>query len=114
LSSQQKQGIVVAGVTSFYSAGVLAACFLRLKTKEVIHPQVSDEVIKDAIWGYNGKSYGSAEHSPYVMNGFDEAHFPLRLVGTLPDGKGGRKKVSYDDQRPGAFTVYKQLKALFS
>lgn len=113
LSPQIKREIVDRGVNDFYSGGVLAACFLRTKTKPVITPDASDDVIKDAIWGYNGKAYGSADKSPYVMNGYDPAHYPMRLVGTIPDGKGGRKKVDVKDARPGAFTVYKQLKALF-
>lgn len=46
------------------------------------------------------------------MNGLDEAHKDMVLRGTVPDGKGGRKRIEIVDKRPGAFTVYKQLKAL--
>jgi hypothetical protein len=113
LSTVEKEDILRKGVNDFYAGGVLAACFFRLKTKPVITPDCPDEVIKDAMYGYNGRKYGSADHSPYVMNGFDEAHYPMRLIGTIPDDKGGRKHVDIYDHRPGAFTVYKQLKALF-
>jgi hypothetical protein len=100
------------GVNDFETGALCAACWLRLKTGPVITPAVSDEVIKDAFYGYNGRAYGSADKSPYVMNGFDEKHRDMVLKGTIPDGKGGRRKVSIIDKRPGAFTVYKQLKLL--
>ena len=113
LSDSQKHEILEKGVNDFYSGGVLAACFLRTKTRPVIHPGVADQVIKDAIYGYNGRAYGSADRSPYVMNGYDAQHFPMRLVGTIPDGRGGRISIDKTDQRPGAFTIYRQLKELF-
>jgi hypothetical protein len=100
------------GVNDFEAGAVFAACWLRLKTKPVITPDVSDDVIKDAFYGYNGRAYGSADRSPYVMNGFDEKHKDMVLRGTIPDGKGGRKRVEIVDKRPGAFTIYKQLKSL--
>jgi hypothetical protein len=113
LTDAEKQDIVNRGVNDFFTGGVLAACFFRTKTGPVITPTAPDSVIQDAIYGYNGRAYGSADRSPYVMNGFDAAHYPMRLVGTIPDGKGGRKKIDTLDLRPGAYTVYKQLKALF-
>lgn len=113
LNDEEKRRIAALGVNTFYTGAVLAACFLRTKTGPVITPDAPDEVIKDALYGYNGRKYGSADNSPYVMNGIDEAHYPMRLRGTIPDGKGGRKMVDIEDERPGAFTVYKQLKALF-
>jgi len=113
LQEAEKNAILDQGVNDFFAGGILAACFFRTKTPGVIHPDCPDETIKDALWGYNGKSYGSADHSSYVMNGFDEAHFPMHFMGTEPDGKDGRKKVSFLDHRPGAFTVYKQLKAMY-
>lgn len=100
------------GVNDFETGALCAACWLRLKTKPIITPTVSDDVIKDALYGYNGRAYGSANNSPYVMNGFDEKHMDMMLRGTIPDGKGGRKRIEIIDKRPGAFTVYKQLKML--
>lgn len=100
------------GVNDFETGALCAACWLRLKTKPVITPHVSDEVIKDAFYGYNGRAYSSIDKSPYVMNGFDEQHLNMMLRGTIPDGQGDRKRVEIVDKRPGAFTVYKQLKAL--
>ena len=101
------------GVNDFETGALCAACWLRLKTKPVITPTVSDEVIKDAFYGYNGRAYGSVENSPYVMNGFDAQHLNMRLRGSIPDGKGGRQQISKIDKRPGAFTVYRQLKDVF-
>lgn len=100
------------GMNDFETGALCAACWLRLKTGPIITPAVTDEIIKDAFYGYNGRAYGSADKSPYVMNGFDEMHRDMILKGTIPDGRGGRKKVAIIDKRPGAFTVYKQLKSL--
>lgn len=113
LPEEDKQQILQLGVNHFYAGGILAACFLRIKTGPVIFPGCPEDIIKDAIYGYNGRKYGSADKSPYVMNGFDEEHYPMHLRGTIPDGKGGRTWVDTEDKRPGAFTVYKQLEALF-
>jgi hypothetical protein len=113
LDPDSKKSFVYAGVDHFGIGGIFAACWLRLHCKPIISLNSPDEDIKDAIYGYNGRKYGSADQSPYVMNGFDSAHYPMHLRGTLPDGHGGRKKVDTMDERPGAFTVYKQLKALF-
>jgi hypothetical protein len=112
LSELEIQHYARKGVNDFETGALCAACWLRLKTKPVITPNVSDEVIKDAFYGYNGRAYGSADKSPYVMNGLDEKHLNMVLRGTIPDGKGGRKRIEIVDKRPGAFTVYTQLKAL--
>jgi hypothetical protein len=100
------------GINDFETGALCAACWLRLKTKPVITPDAKDELIQDALYGYNGRAYGGADKSPYVMNGLDSAHQDMVLRGTIPDGKGGRKRVEIIDKRPGAYTVYKQLKAL--
>ncbi len=110
LSHSEIQQYAQKGVNDFETGALCAACWLRLKTKPVITPNVSDDVIKDAFYGYNGRAYGSADQSPYVMNGLDEQHQNMVLRGTQPDGHGGRKWVAFVDKRPGAFTVYKQLR----
>lgn len=112
LNNSQIEDYVFRGVNNFETGAVFAACWLRLKTGPVITPNASDDVIKDAFYGYNGRAYGSADKSPYVMNGFDDKHKDMVLRGTIPDGQGGRKRVEIVDKRPGAFTVYKQLKFL--
>lgn len=112
LSSAEIEQYASKGINDFETSALCAACWLRLKTKPVITPEASDEVIKDAFYGYNGRAYGSVDKSPYVMNGLDTAHKDMVLRGTLPDGKGGRKRVAFIDKRPGAFTVYKQLRSL--
>ena len=114
LSGDKAVELCVNGVNHFPTAAVFAACWLRTKTKAVITPEVDDETILDAIWGYNGKVQADAWHSPYVVNGYDLQHYPLILRGTIPDkgSPGGRKHVEFADHRPGAFTVYKQLKGL--
>jgi hypothetical protein len=112
LSKADIQHYARKGVNDFETGALCAACWLRLKTKWVITPDVSDEVIQDALYGYNGRAYGSTDRSPYVMNGLDEAHRDMKLQGTIPDGRGGRKRIAIIDKRPGAFTVYQQLKAI--
>ena len=112
LSDAEIERYVNKGCNDFEAGAIYAACWLRLKTKPVITPGVSDDIIKDAFYGYNGRAYGSADKSPYVMNGFDEKHKNMVLRGTIPDGKGGRKRVEIVDKRPGALTVYKQLKSI--
>jgi len=113
LSPDQKKQYTVKGINDFEAGGVFAACHLQSKVGGRLSLDAPDELVKDALWGYNGRAYGSADKSPYVMNGFDEAHYPMRLRGTIPDGRGGRKRVDIEDRRPGAFTIYKQLKQLF-
>lgn len=98
------------GVDHFVTAAYCCAAFLRNKIKPVITVNASDAIMKEAFWAYNGKAYGSADKSPYVMNMFDEAHKHMRLIGTIPDGHGGRKQINTIDRRPGAFTIYKHLK----
>lgn len=113
LDDQAINDVLLKGVNDFDSGALLSACFLRNKTGPVITPTVDDETIKDAFYGYNGRKYGSVEKSPYVMNGYDSARLNMELRGTIPDGHGGRRWVEIVDKRPGAFTVYKQLKKLF-
>lgn len=104
-----------SGVNDFRTALLCCGCWLRAKCKPVLSPQSPDEDIKDAMYGYNGRAYGSAEKSPYVMNGFSARHMGpdgkgMQFSGTIPDGHGGRKRVKGTDLRPGAFTVYSALK----
>jgi hypothetical protein len=117
LSDAQKKVIVAAGVYRFEAAAILAACFLRHKTGPKITVDASDEFVRDAFWGYNGRSYGSAENSPYVMNFYDANYCGpsgqgMIVRGTIPDGKGGRIHIHGPSKQLGAFTVYKQLKKL--
>lgn len=117
VTQELKDHIVEAGVNVFESAALLCACWLRHKVKPVITPDAPDDVVKDAFWGYNGRAYGSADKSPYVMNGYSSRHMGpdgrgMVLRGSIPDGHGGRRQIVTTDGRPGAFTVYKQLKAL--
>lgn len=112
LSKYEIERYAQKGVDDFETGALCAACWLRMHTKPVITPDVPDWVIKDAFYGYNGRAYGGADKSPYVMNGFDRDHEDMVLGGTLPDGHGGRKRVHFVDKRPGAFTVYRQLKTI--
>ena len=113
LSVTDKEKRIKTGVNDFETGCLFAACLLQHKVKGQLTLNSSDALIKDALWGYNGRAYGSADNSPYVMNGYDKEHYPLRLIGTIPDGKGGRIKINNPDLRPGAFVIYKQLKELF-
>jgi hypothetical protein len=110
LSASDLQALVKRGVNEFSSACLFAACHLRDVARYDLALDQSDEAIKDAFYGYNGRGYGpSPDDSPYVMNNFDAAHLNMRIVGSEPDGHGGRIRVDTIDLRPGAFTVYKQL-----
>lgn len=110
LTAVQIEHLVAAGVNDFQSGAVFAACWLRNSTAYRISVDAAPEAIKDALYGYNGRGYGGADLSPYVMNGFDAAHLDMVLHGTIPDGQGHRIKIETVDHRPGAFTVYTQLK----
>jgi hypothetical protein len=113
LADSELQQIVNGGVNDFHSACILAACHLRDKAKFVLADDHSDTAIKDAFYGYNGRAWGPhPENSPYVMNNFDAAHMNMRIRGTVPDGKSGKKWIDTIDMQPGAFTIYKQLVAL--
>lgn len=104
-----------AGINDFKTASLCAAawlvkgCPMRLDMSHT-----ADNVIKEAFYSYNGRAYGSANNSPYVMNGFDEKHYPMLIVGSVedPHSPTKRKKISTEDRRPGAFVVYKQLQSL--
>src|ERR1700733_8267088 len=110
LTATQIDGFVSEGIDQFSSACLFAACHLRDVARYDLAVDQSDEAIKDAFYGYNGRGYGpSPDDSPYVMNNFDSAHLNMRIIGKEPDGHGGRIRVDTIDLRPGAFTVYKQL-----
>lgn len=99
------------GINDFETAAYCCACWLRKNCKPVLKPASPDADIRDAIYGYNGRSYGSVFNSPYVMNGFDEQHKDMHLRGTIPiPGSDRRKQIDIIDKRPGAFTVYKMLR----
>lgn len=116
------QKYLTKGVNYFDTAAVLAACWARHSCRPVIHPACTDEEIKAAFWGYNGKAYGSADKSPYVMNGYSEQHMGndgegMPLSGTVPDIHDPTKRVKIPprpEKRPGALVVYKQLKGELS
>lgn len=106
----------VKGVNDFETALLCCACWLRQKCTPVLTSNSPDADIKDAMYGYNGRVYGSADKSPYVMNGYSPKHMGkdgqgMVLVGSIPDGQGGRKQIRIVDKRPGAFTVYNILKS---
>ena len=118
LTADEIAEYIKAGIDDFETGALVAACYLRHKSKAVLTPTCSDEDIKDAFWGYNGRAYGAADHSPYVMNGWDKDHMGsdgkgMVLIGSLPDEKDPSKRIEVHtvDRRPGAFTVYTQLKA---
>ena len=108
LAQAERTALLKGSITLFESACVFAACWLQEKVQGQLKPDSPDEIIKTAFWGYNGKVNGSPDHSAYVMNGYDAAHYPMPLSGTI----AGRW-VHIQDTRAGAFTVYRQLKALF-
>lgn len=99
------EALVYRGVNDFEAAATFAACFIKKKMyPEAIYPGMSDEVAKEALWCYNGKAYGSADRSPYVMNGYDADHRDMKVRGTI-----NGKWVESVDTNPGAFVVYSLL-----
>lgn len=113
LNYHERQLCVERGVEHFPTAALLAACHLRDHCHQVLSLESSDEDIKDAFYGYNGRKYGSADHSPYVMNGYDEQHLDMRVRGTVREPDGSNKWVDVIDSNMGAFCVYKHLCELF-
>jgi hypothetical protein len=109
-----KSKMITKGVNDFETGAIIAACWMRFQSKFVLSKDKSDEAVKDALYGYNGRKFESADHSFYVMNGYDAAHMNMRIHGTLPDKHHPGKRITVDsiDKRPGAFCVYKQLKEL--
>ncbi|MBA3993401.1 MAG: hypothetical protein C0469_07725 [Cyanobacteria bacterium DS2.3.42] len=112
----EKEALVKSGIEYFTSAAIFAACWLRHKSKFVLTIAATDEHIKDAFYGYNGRAYKDADHSPYVMNYFDEDHYEMRIYGTVRDAKGNNIRLKDKDGKDGvpnkqigAFVVYKQL-----
>lgn len=116
LSPQEIEACVANGIQEFESGGMLAACFLQDKMERThgrrLSTQSSDEDIKQALFLYNGTGYGTADKSPYVMNGYDDAHIGMRIRGTLPTASGKRIRINRVDPRVGAMTIYKQLQHL--
>ncbi len=97
---------VKKGANDFETAILCAACFLLKKMNNHIK---TDTEVMIAAWRYNGIVGKDPTYSPYVYNGFDANHNGMHLVGTIPDGHGGRENINIVDHRPGAFTVYMQL-----
>ena len=113
LDDFEKGTVRTKGVNNFYTGGILAACHMQESVNGVLKPDCPDNFVKSAIYSYNGRAYKNADDSPYVMNGFDADHNGMHLRGSIPNGHGGRSWIDIIDHRPGAFVVYKQLKALF-
>lgn len=101
------------GFENFAASALIAACWLRHNSKYPLDKDHSDEALKDAFYGYNGRAWGPhPESSPYVYNNFDLQHMNMTIRGSIPDPNnkfGHRKWVDITDKRPGAFTVYRQL-----
>ena len=99
-------------VDDFLHSSLLCACKLREGIQPVLNKMSPDAVLKEAFWAYNGRAYGSADNSPYVMNNADVAHMGMRIIGSEPDGRGGRIQINTIDERPGAFVVFDQIRKL--
>lgn len=112
LTEKEKHDLIIRGVNDFSAGAIFCAAHLRSATRYLITVLATDEAIKDALYGYNGRAYSSCERSPYVMNNYDEHHKDMTISGSIPDGKGGRKWISTTDKKLGAFAVFKQLRDL--
>ena len=111
LTSAEREGLIAQGVNKFSSAAIFAACWLRRKSGPNLAKDHSDAAMADAFYGYNGRAFGpNPLNSNYVANELDLSHDDMLIRGSIPDGKGGRRYIRTIDKRPGALTVYKQLK----
>ncbi len=75
-----------------------------------INSETSDEVkIKDAFWGYNGRVYGRADKSPYVMNWhYGDKNPQLNIRGTIDGGA----YINRPDRNIGAYRIFLEFKKL--
>lgn len=112
LTAKEIEVFAHKGVNDFETAAFCAAAFLQEKVNGRLTLNPTDSLVKDAFWAYNGRAYGSVEKSPYVMNNYDADHKDLRIIGTIPNPDGTRKKINVIDRRFGAFTIYKYLRSL--
>ncbi len=83
-----------------------AAEVLIGKNGGVVSENPTDDIVKDAFFGYNGRArcYGSPDGSPYVMNMYDATHMNMAII---TQDNGGCDGI---DTRAGAFLIYKILK----
>lgn len=97
----------------FLRAAVVSAYVLQSKVNFAIHEATTDPtLLKDALWGYNGRFFGAADNSPYVAN--DPPHRVLRIRGSVIRADGRRVRVDRPDPRPGAWIIYQELLTAFS
>jgi hypothetical protein len=111
LNDQTLNSYADLGVEDLQTAFLAAACLMREKVVPRITPAATNDSIKDCFWAYNGRSYGSIDKSPYVVNLIDKDHTSMLEIGTEPDMSqpGGRRLIRRIDRRPGAYVVYLQL-----
>lgn len=70
--------------------------------------EFAGEKVKEAMFRYNGRVYKQSDHSPYVMNQFDDQHHNMKLfLGRDATPKWGT------DRRLGAYTVIRELTRAF-
>ncbi len=97
----------------FYEDTITAGKILQEKVKIAkLSPLLGDEFagpkVQRALLGYNGLIYKTPEHSPYVMNQFDETHQNMKIyLGPNANPRWGV------DHRLGAYTVIKELTRAF-
>jgi hypothetical protein len=100
------------------SAVIAAKHLMAVATKPINVASPDSEVLKDALYSYNGRAQAYAkqaaslgfnsatqpyEGSPYVMNNFDEIHMNMGMI-TKDNGP-----IDGIDTRFGAFTIYSRL-----
>jgi len=113
--------------TNFNIAVLVAAHELKSKIRGsllLVDGSVDEDVLADAIFGYNGRSKNYCEKvqtgtgseephwkwSPYVSSDPNNG-VTLKLIGTLPDenSPGGRKHIETVDGRAGALIIYREI-----
>ncbi|HBF12067.1 MAG TPA: hypothetical protein DDW49_01545 [Deltaproteobacteria bacterium] len=103
-----------ANEEEFIVGAYYAARLLQEKSGHRLDPTTTDpHIIKTAFFRYNGTGYGTYDKSPYVMNGFDNEHSNMRVVGTDIDKNGHRFPVNIVDRQMGAYVFYQELNKAF-
>ncbi len=95
-------------VKSWPAAAYLFGAYIQDKMGGRLTPDASDEMIKEALWRFNGVAYGAAENSPYVYNGANSQKAGLRIRGYLDDGS----YINRIDTTIGVFPYLTMLRAV--
>jgi len=109
LTPQEQVECAIKNVSDLMSSFIIAGCILKRNCRFKLIATSPDEQVLDAFYGYNGRVGKSPYDSAYCVNGLDAQHNNLVIIGSEPNGHGGRTPIRVVDHRPGAFVVFQQL-----